>query len=416
MNLTILKIVPALLILTSPLLLLAVEGESTIDDLAKTMDTQEVFENLEPRELAASMLRIAKSKIEAGQQADAKDALYLILDSRPGEELEATALSLLAQSYRKSGNPTRAAAIHEKLMETYPGSTEIPWTLLELGRIYRELGADRLAMARFYSVLNATLKIPANRLSEYQLIARTAQYEIAETHLNSGRYKDAGRYFKRLSLLDLAPEDRQRAQFKHAYAMVLSGQFAGAAELLEPLLMDAKVFPEEAEARHLLAISLEKIGDYENALSVALTLFDPERINANPESSWRYWQRRTGNQLANAFFQHNRMRHALALYEQLASLSEDARWRAPALYQVALSAEHLGNIPKARDAYNLVIELGQENEALNDISRMAEWRNNHLEWNERFEAQHRRMMGSPATSGNFSQYGDDRSPDATKGS
>ncbi len=68
-----------------------------------------------------------------------------------------------------------------------------------------------MAINRFYSVLNSTLKLPPDAFDHYQLLAKTAQFEIAETHFETGNFAEAGKFFGRLRLLDLAPVDRARA-------------------------------------------------------------------------------------------------------------------------------------------------------------------------------------------------------------
>lgn len=356
-----------------------------------------VSETPDDSELVPSLLRIARNKSDEGLHEDARLALYAILELDTTDAEEVQVFSRLAESYRATEQYTRAAAILEKLMETYPGSPEIPRTLLHLGRIYRDMGVGKLAVARFYAVLNATLKLDHQRLTEYQLLARTAQFEIAETHLRFGRFEDASEYFRRLSLLDLAPEDRARAQFKVAYALHLGKDYAKAVRDFRRFLQQNSEGPDVPEALYLLSLALERQAQHEESLAEALKLFDPARIPEEERDDWRYWQRRAGNHLANEFFRNGRLTHALQLYTQLAAVSSEPHWKAPALYQVGLSAERLGDYPRAKSAYAEVLSLAEETPALREIGAMAQWRSDHLEWMREFEADRTRIIG-PTTS------------------
>src|SRR2546430_988213 len=123
--------------------------------------------------------------------------------------------------HRKQGALTKAAAIYERYIKDYPGDERVPDALLDLGRTLRALGIYKLAITRFYSVLNTTLKLPGEGFERYQVLAKTAQFEIAQTHFEAGDFAEAGKFYTRLRLLDLASSDRARAQFMAAYSLRL---------------------------------------------------------------------------------------------------------------------------------------------------------------------------------------------------
>ncbi|MCC5024629.1 MAG: tetratricopeptide repeat protein [Candidatus Synoicihabitans palmerolidicus] len=170
------------------------------------------------------------------------------MEANAEPETEVAALFGLRASYRHLNERTRAVAILERIIKDYPGSPQTARALLDAGRLHRSLGADRLAMSRFYAVLQATLRIPDLAWAEqYKQLARTAQYEIAETHLRAGRYPEAERYFTRFSLLELAPADRARGAFKVIEARAAAGRH-------EAVVKGVNIFIDQfAEDQHVPA-------------------------------------------------------------------------------------------------------------------------------------------------------------------
>ena len=146
-----------------------------------------------------------------------------------------SALLGLARNYRKAGAPTKAAAIYEKFIKEFPNDDRLPDAILDLGRTYRSMGVNKLALNRFYSVINTTLKLPQKGFEHYQSLARTAEYEIAETYYENGDFELAGKYFSRLQLLDLAANDRARASFMAAHAQILADDLEGGSKSLHSL-------------------------------------------------------------------------------------------------------------------------------------------------------------------------------------
>lgn len=340
---------------------------------------------------ARSLLRLGESLAERGDFSAAEIAYRQILhagSSSLAEQQEA--LIGLARTFRKQGTFTKAAAIYERFLKDYPDDGRAPDLLLELGRTLRALGAHKLAISRFYSVLNSTLKLPPDAFDHYQLLAKTAQFEIAETHFEVGNFVEAGKFFGRLRLLDLAPVDRARAHFKSAYAAQLGGDLDGAVRILRDYLDQWPGDEHGPEARHLLAVTLRSLHRSEEALQATLDLLRAEKANsaADPKR-WSYWQRRTGNQLANEFFHTGDTANALAIYQGLARLSEDPAWKLPVNYQVALCLERLRAIDRAREVYQSIVDTAKNSAApeLNELAKMASWRLANMEWHDSADRQ-----------------------------
>lgn len=335
----------------------------------------------------ASLLRLGAGKLAEGDLEAAEIAFRHVLTSADAAEELQTSLLGLARTYRKRGDFVKAAATYERFLKDYPAAETVPEAFLELGRTHRALGTSKLAIARFYSVLHSTLKLDGAADTErYRQLARTAQFEIAETHFVTGDYAEAARFFTRLNLLDLAPEDRARAQFKAAHARLLNGELEVAAAAFAAFAEQNPDDPANAEARHQLATLYQRLGRKQDSLATTLDLLRHEaQTNADPKR-WAYWQRRTGNQLANEFYGQGDYASALAIYGRLAELSDDPRWRLPVLYQIALCQERLLQTDSARTTYREILVALNPNQPtpppadLADLGRMVTWRLGHLEW------------------------------------
>lgn len=340
------------------------------------------------------LLRLGSTFAGRGDYPTAEIAYWQILnrpDLTPADEK--SALFALARLLRKEGSLTKAAAIDEKFIKEFPDDEKVPDALLELGRTLRDMGVYRLAISRFYSVINSTLKFPSQGFEHYELLAKTAQFEIAQTYFESGDYAEAGKYFSRVRLLDLSPEDRARASFMAAFSQQMAGELDSAIETLKAYLDQ---YPDDAnvpEARYLLATILRKLKRPQEALTVTLDLLRNERAQSAADSKrWSYWQRRTGNQLANDFFQDGDAVHALAIYKCLSEISADPAWRLPVTYQMALCYERLRQVEESRKAYQAIVAAARPgSEAaggeLGDLAKMAAWRLQHLEWRDTADRQ-----------------------------
>jgi tetratricopeptide (TPR) repeat protein len=343
----------------------------------------------------ASLLRIGQSKLEKGDYGSSEIAFRQVLTERATVEQDREALLGLARTYRKRGDFTKAAAVYERIIKDFPSDPSLPVIYLELGRTFRALSAPKQAIARFYSVINSTLKLPDAGPDEYRQLARTAQFEIAETYFQTGDYEQANRFFSRLKLLDLAPEDRARAHFKSAYALVLANDHEKAANALRSYLAQNPDDENVPEARYLLAVSLRHLGQFNESLGVALELLRAEQSRTQKDPKrWVYWQRKTGNQLANEFYERGDFGSALLIYQSLAQLSPEPSWKLPVTYQIGLCHERLQMYERARECYQTIVDNssapatdGNARTALADLADMAAWRLNQLSWIQSTEKQ-----------------------------
>lgn len=338
---------------------------------------------------ALSLIKIGLSHTDSGKYDSAEIAFYQVIKN-PATTLANTKSGILglARMHRKQGALTKAAAIYERYLKDYPGDDRTPDALLELGRTLRALGVYKSAITRFYAVINSTLKLPSQGFEHYQVLTKTAQFEIAETHFESGDFAEAAKFYNRLSLLDLAPDDRARAHFKAGCSTRLKGDLLGAVAKFRAFIEQSPDDENIPEARYLLAVTLRDLKRPEEALAATLELLRTEQANlTQAPKRWAYWQRRTGNQLANDFFESGNILNAQAIYTGLIDLSPEPTWRLPLSYQIGLCYERLGAHDRARTAYQTVVDTLTKTPSpeLPELAHMAAWRIEHLGWREGVE-------------------------------
>ncbi len=341
-------------------------------------------ETVAPTEEIQSLLKLGTTLTDRANYESAEIAYYQVLNHPYAAPADTkNALFGLARMQRKQGSLTKAVAIYERYLKDFPGDERTPDALLDLGRTLRALGVYKGAITRFYSVINSTLKLPGEGFEHYQVLTKTAQFEIAETHFQAGDFAEAAKFYTRLRLLDLAPSDRARAHFKAAYSLRLKGDLENAVSTLRAYIDQSPDDENVPEARYLLAVALRELKRPEEAFAATLELLRTEQTRvARDPKRWAYWQRRTGNQLANDFFESGNTLNAQSIYQGLVALSPEPNWRIPLTYQIGLCYERLGNTDRARASYQSIVDgLGATPPTeLAELARMAAWRINHLSW------------------------------------
>jgi len=344
----------------------------------------------------------------------------------------------------------------EKLLEGQKrGAPTIPETHIRAGKIYRSLGAHRMALNKFYDAINATLTIPNNKAFdlaerskgsalENRLDAESnqAMFEIAETFMDSEDYVNAIKFYDRLGRLEqLEDTDRAVVRFNQGlahyrraretlrkqerierlpqnqqvsleldYDQTPRADFAKVKEILRGYGTLYPQSPYVPESHYLLALTFEQLNQDEESIKELLVLlreayFNPELI-LNLESTrakgdrdyatinelkgiWNFWKKKTGNYLANKFFENAEYFNAYRIYSALQDIDPSPSWQVPVLYQVALCEEKLGNYVQAMETYssieeyvNSVKEAREDlanSEYLNFVFGMAKWRREQLE-------------------------------------
>ncbi len=335
------------------------------------------------------------------------------------------------------------------------GAPTIPETHIRVGKVYRVLGAHRMALNKFYDAINATLTLPQNQAFELaerkkgkalenrmDSESNQAMFEIAETFMDSEDYNNAIKFFDRLWRLEqLGDSDRGTVRFKQGLAHYRRAREnlrkeerinrlpiekredseikfdetprADFAKVKESLRGYGTLYPQSPyvpEAHYLLALTYEQLNQDEESVAELLKLlkeadFNPELIMSMEKSRamrdrdyialnklkeiWNFWKKKTGNYLANKFFEDNEYFNAYRIYSALRDVDNSPSWQVPVLYQIALCEEKLGNYVQATETYSSIedyvnsVQEAREgmakNKYLSFVFGMAKWRREQLE-------------------------------------
>ena len=111
-----------------------------------------------------------------------------------------------------------------------------------------------------------------------------------------------------------------------------------------------------AEVRFLMAEAHKKLGMHQEAIQQTLELLNTEQERASKDpDNWAYWQKRTGNKLANELYEQGDYLNALLIYETLFKLPGNAEWHSQAQYQIGLIYERMFQPDRASAAYTEII-------------------------------------------------------------
>lgn len=338
------------------------------------------------------LLRDALRERAARNYPVAEKMFIRLLEASVPEDVHKASLIELAAMAQEQGEVARAQQIYAQFVSRFPQDQMVPELLLRQGVLYRQMGAPVLALSKFYAVMSTSLKFRQDRLEYYQKLVLQAQAEIADTYYLQGSHQEAAEFFGRLLKLDNPELDRSRILHKMIRSLALAGrhgEVAGQAEAFLDRYPDADT---AAEVRYFLADALKKLGRPEEATKQVLALLrSQERNAAEAPESWSYWRQRTGNELANQFYQEGDYLHALQIYQAIVALNSAPEWAVPALYQIGLVYERLRQPARALETYARILAEHGRDEAkraspnLAAILEMAKWRQQFLSWQQRAE-------------------------------
>ncbi len=330
--------------------------------------------------------------------------LGLLVELPIPDTAKKASLREIAESFEKKHERSKAIAIYEKIAELLAEDADSPEMLFRAAELYRDAGAYGRAIARFYSVLNSALKVKNSELDAYRVLTQRAQIEIAETHFLARDYEQSRKFCELALRLDLSPEQRTRLQFRLLHCQYVLGDSNGAILAATKFLQDHPDDPNAPETRYLLASALRSVDRRKEALETVLGLLRIE--NARKEKNverWAYWQKKTGNEFANDYYQRADFLSALTIYQTLAKLGEDPDWQWPVIYQMGLCFERLRLVSRAAEAYKYIIEQSEKSdraaqtlpESVRNLIQMARWRGEQLAWQHTTETHLQRLLGEP---------------------
>ncbi len=299
----------------------------------------------------------------------------------------------------------KAIVVYEQFIQNFPNDPEAPETLLRLGRLYRSIGANASALNKFYSVLYSSLQLKNG--DEYTGASLRAKMEIAHTHFAAGEYQKAGDLYSKVKLLKMSPEESSELAFRLAYIAYLAGDYPKSVTEAQLFLDTFPASPLAPEAQYLFIQSLKKLNRNTEATKETLELLQAgQKYGKKKPAVWAYWQRKTGNEIANELYGSGDYYGAAQIYQKLAELNDAPDWRGPAIYQFGLCCERLRHFDRAREAYRYIIDkipatpktstgTGIVGENVSTVREMAEWRFEHLNWLEKTEKEIFPLINQP---------------------
>lgn len=354
-----------------------------------------------------TLLRL-KADLEAARHLratrQAKSAIplltHLMLDETP-ETIRRDALLELGYGAQDENDLSRAQTVFSQFLSRWPNDRRAPEILLRQGQIFRQMGLNNLALAKFYAVMTAALSLKTDQIEYYQKLVLKAQLEIAESNYLSGKYTEAADFFSRLLKQNNPDLDRPQTQYRLIRALAAVGKHEETSGQAEDFLGRYPDAPQLPEVRFLLALALKQLGRNTDALHEVLVLLKEEKQRTqNKPELWAYWQQRAGNEIANQFYRDGDYTKALDIYVSLAALDKTPRWQLPVSYQVGMTYERLMQPEKALVTYGEILK--QENElgtnstpGLKAVLDMARWRISFLKWHNKAETDNHAIANPP---------------------
>ena len=346
--------------------------------------------------------RLARQAADQDKWPLTEHFLERMVDLPATSDEKKDALLEIAKTYELHENYPKAIAMYERINSLFSTDPDQSMRLLALGRLYRKIGANELAIARFYNVLNASLTLNNRRLDSSRSLTLRAQSEIADTHFLLGDYPQARRYYELLSRLDLPQEERARVSFRLAHTLYLLGEVTLSGAATQQFLEDFPDDPSAPECRYLLALSLRALNKPKEAYEQILALVkEQDSRKSKAPDKWLFWQKKAGNDFANDLYLRGEYLSALTIYQNLATLSDTPDWQWPVVYQMGLCFEKLRIDRRAAEAYKFIIDEAKKPERklaeLPDNARilveMAQWRGEQLVWKSSTESRLDRVLG-----------------------
>ncbi|MFA5189892.1 MAG: tetratricopeptide repeat protein [Verrucomicrobiia bacterium] len=301
-------------------------------------------------------------------------------------ELRRSTLLELAMTAQEQQQYAKAQQILSQYVRNFSEDSSVPEILLRQGQLYRQMGANTLALAKFYAVMTVVLHLKLDHFDYYRRLVLQAQAEIADTHYMAGKYAEAADFFSRLLKTDATEFSRPEILYK---LIQCHRTLAHHEETIAKSKQFTQLYPHDpklAEVRFTLSECYRQLGHREEALQeVKQLLAEQHAVSKENPEKWLYWQLRAGNMLANQFFNEGDYFNALGLYLNLAQMNNTVEWQLPTLYQTALVYEKLRQPEKAVETYKQIVsrapELGENPKlSLKAIVDMAKWRASYLGW------------------------------------
>ena len=323
----------------------------------------------------------------------AEPLLIELLGDNTPDSMKQEALLELAMTVKEGGDLPRAQQIYAQYIGRWANDFLIPEILLRQGQLFREMGLNNLALAKFYAVMTSSLVLKNDKLDYYQRLVLSAQTEIAETHFQLGKYAEAADFYSRLLKQANPALNRAGAQYRLIRSLSALERSDETVAEGQDFLSHYPDAPEQPEVRFRLAQALKKLSRNGEALQQVLALLEEqkERTKEHPEL-WAYWQQQAGNEIGNQLYREGDYVRALNIYLALAQLNPQPAWQLPVGYQIGLTYERLAQPQKALQSYQAILQRQSEvgtnaPPGTKTLFEMARWRADFVQWQAKAETQ-----------------------------
>lgn len=380
-------------------------------DAATSSGTEALGGGPASKEQLKAKLELARHFLHMRLAQQAEPLLIDLLGEDSPDDIKQQALLELAAVAKETGDLPRAQQIYAQYLNRWPNDFLIPEILLRQGQLFRNMGMNNLALAKFYAVMTSSLVLKNDKLDYYQRLVLSAQTEIAETHYQLGKYAEAADFYSRLLKQANPALNRAEAQYRLVRSLSALDRNDETVSQAQDFLAHFADAPEQPEVRFRLALALKHLGRNGEALQQVLALLQEqrERTKSHPEL-WAYWQQQAGNEIGNQLYREGDYVRALSVYLALATLDPQPAWQLPVGYQIGLTYERLEQPAKALQSYQAILQkqtdLGTNAPpGTKALFEMARWRADFVQWQAKaqLEAAARPEIGSaPPASGNDS--------------
>ncbi|MBG30614.1 MAG: hypothetical protein CMI31_11530 [Opitutae bacterium] len=417
------------------------DGDRIDNDLA-----QKIQEAIMMTRLGHSGTNYPEPSQSVKKAENACNKVLYILKDPDHKQYRRDVLLALIHMFERAEMWVEAAKSTERFLEEFASDAKYPFANgekaptiaevhLSLGHMYKRLGAFRMAVNKFYDALHSTLSVPKDAAFDFKHLANQAMIEIADTYLEMEDYDNAIKFFSRLLKVGgLQEHEKATVLFKHAYShyqRAVTNERIDARRKQDPEQKDirreyepgtapkadyARVkhdlrdysfrYPESyyvPESYYLLVLTHDALNENAKALAQVQNLlrnspYHPEQIQKaqdHPERKinqaevarmialWNFWKKKTGNYLANEFYEDGDYFRALQVYQALANIDDEPSWEIPLRYQVGLCHERLGNVGEARRIYEQLEDTPADQATSKNVKLvidMAKQRANFVGW------------------------------------
>lgn len=297
-------------------------------------------------------------------------------------------LLTLASLYEQTNQPGKTIITLQKYVESFPNGEITAEIYLKLGRLYRNMRANELAIKSFYKVFDLALTIDPKDLPTYKTLSLEAQLEITDTYFLMKQYDKVVKLFARLEQSSLPPKEAERLLFKTAYSYYNLKDHNSAISNFNTFLQNFPDSDYTPESYYTLINAYNDANKPQDAVTTMIQ-FLKQKPSGSPEiiGNWTYWKQKSSNQLANKFYEAGDFTSALKIYQVMATLSPSPSWQWPVIYQIGRCYEQLMMRDKAIESYSLIVKEDEWKDQKYDVSPSmkelqdtAKWRLDQIHW------------------------------------